>query len=118
MTGVQTCALPIFQISTEISEIDETSMSDKMRLAIYRIVQEQFNNILKHAKASLIKLKLTQTDGKLLLSIKDDGVGFDTEKVSGGVGLINIKTRASLFNGIVSIKSKKGNGCELSVVFG
>ena len=106
------------QISTEISEIDETSMSDKMRLAIYRIVQEQFNNILKHAKASLIELKLTQTDGKLLLSIKDDGVGFDTEKVSGGVGLINIKTRASLFNGIVSIKSKKGNGCELSVVFG
>ena len=37
------------QISTEISKIDETSMSDKMRLAIYRIVQEQFNNILKHA---------------------------------------------------------------------
>lgn len=106
------------QISTDISEIDETRMTDKMRLAIYRIVQEQFNNILKHAKASHIEIKLTQTDGKLLMSIKDDGVGFDTEKVSGGVGLINIKTRASLFNGIVSIKSKKGNGCELSVVFG
>ncbi len=106
------------EISADITEIDDSSMSDKMRLAIYRIVQEQFNNILKHAKASKIVLKLTQTGGKLLLSIKDNGVGFDTEKVSGGVGLINIKTRASLFNGIVSILSKKGNGCELSVVFG
>jgi len=106
------------QISTDIAEIDETTMSDKMRLAIYRIVQEQFNNILKHAKASKIALKLTQTGGKLLLSIKDNGVGFDTDKVSGGVGLINIKTRASLFNGIVSILSKKGEGCELSVAFG
>ena len=106
------------QISADIAEIDETSMSDKMRLAIYRIVQEQFNNILKHAKASEIVLKLTQSGGKLLLSIKDNGVGFDTEKASSGVGLINIKTRASLFNGIVSILSKKGKGCELSIVFG
>lgn len=106
------------QISTEIAEIDDSRMSDKMRLAIYRIVQEQFNNIIKHAKASHVAIKLSQADGKLFLSIKDDGVGFDTAKGTAGVGLLNIKTRVSLFNGNVSIHSKKGEGCELSIVLG
>ena len=106
------------QISTDISEIDDSRMSDKMRLAIYRIVQEQFNNIIKHAKASHVAIKLSQADGKLFLSIKDDGIGFDTAKGTAGVGLLNIKTRVSLFNGNVSIHSKKGEGCELSIVLG
>lgn len=106
------------QVSTDIAEIDDSRMPDKMRLAIYRIVQEQFNNIIKHAKARLVEIKLSQFDGKLFLSIKDDGVGFDTAKVTAGVGLLNIKTRVSLFNGNVSIHSKKGEGCELSIVFG
>ena len=106
------------KISTEITEIDDSRMPDKMRLAIYRIVQEQFNNIIKHAKASNVAIKLSQANGKLFLSIKDDGVGFDTAKASTGVGLLNIKTRVSLYNGTVSIHSKKGEGCELSIVFG
>lgn len=53
----------------------------------------------------------------MTLSIKDDGVGFDTAKKAKGVGLINIQTRASLFNGKVNIISSPGNGCELTVVF-
>ena len=106
------------QISTDIAEIDDSRMTYKMRLAIYRIVQEQFNNIIKHAKASNVAIKLSQADGKLFLSIKDDGVGFDTARSTNGVGLLNIKTRVSLYNGNFSIHSKNGEGCELSIVFG
>lgn len=86
-------------------------------MGIYRIIQEQFNNILKHADAQKIIIRLVQDKKKTVLSIKDDGVGFDTGKKAKGVGLMNIKTRASLFNGEMMVISSPGNGCELKVIF-
>jgi PAS domain S-box-containing protein len=97
--------------------IDESSIPDKLKLSIYRIVQEQFNNILKHAQAKKVIVGLIHDKEKLVLSIKDDGIGFDTGKKAEGVGLMNIKTRASLFNGELSINSSPGQGCELRVLF-
>ena len=104
-------------ISLQAPGFDETNIPDKLKLSIYRIIQEQFNNILKHAGAQKIIIRLIQEKEKTLLSIKDDGVGFDTTKKSRGVGLMNIKTRASLFNGELTIISSPGNGCELRVLF-
>jgi PAS domain S-box-containing protein len=106
------------KIHSNITNLDESLMSNKMRLAIYRIVQEQFNNILKYAQANNIYITMTHKSGELLLVISDDGIGFDPALSSNGVGLINIKTRASLFNGEVTIKSTIGKGTELSIVFG
>ncbi len=96
---------------------EEKKISDKLKLGIYRIIQEQFNNILKHADAQKIIIRLVQDKKKTVLSIKDDGVGFDTGKKAKGVGLMNIKTRASLFNGEMMVISSPGNGCELKVIF-
>jgi signal transduction histidine kinase len=75
------------------------------------------SNILKHAKAKTISLKLSRNNGRTILNIKDDGIGFDTTKKTGGIGLINIRTRASLFNWKVNIISSPENGCELIVNF-
>ena len=97
------------------TSFDEDKISDKCKLTIYRIVQEQFNNINKYAGAKTVQLKLQQQNDELILSIKDDGVGFDTAKKASGVGLMNIRTRASLFNGEVNIISSPGNGCEVLV---
>jgi len=96
---------------------DESAVPDKMKLNIYRIIQEQFNNILKHAAAKKILIRLKQEAHRTILTIKDDGIGFDPSKKSNGVGLMNMKTRASLFNGELSIISSPGKGCELKVVF-
>ena len=104
-------------ISLQASGFDESETTDKLKLSIYRIIQEQFTNILKHANAQKVILRLTQDNEKTLLSIKDDGVGFDTNKKANGVGLMNMKTRASLFNGEMNIISSPGNGCELRVLF-
>ncbi len=104
-------------ISLQAHGFNETNMPDKLKLSIYRIIQEQFNNILKHAGAQRIIVKLVQENEKTLLSIKDDGVGFDTGKKPNGVGLMNIKTRASLFNGDLAIISSPEKGCELRVTF-
>ena len=104
-------------IEKEIKVIDENAIPDKLKLIIYRIIQEQLSNIVKHAKASAVLLKLIRHNEEILLTIKDDGKGFDTLSKTNGIGLINIKTRASLFNGEVTINSSPGNGCELIVSF-
>lgn len=107
----------LFEIKKDLVDFNEYSIPDPFKLAIYRIVQEQFNNIFKHANAKNILIKLYNEQDKLILIIADDGSGFDTANTANGVGLINIQTRASLFNGIMQMKSAPKMGTELSVVF-
>ncbi|MDO9376434.1 MAG: PAS domain S-box protein [Ferruginibacter sp.] len=105
------------KVHLHLVDFDEDKTSDKLKLTIYRIVQEQFNNILKHAKAANIYLALSNQDKRVLLTIKDDGRGFDKSKKTEGVGLMNMRTRASLFKGEMNIQSSPGNGCELRITF-
>jgi two-component system, NarL family, sensor histidine kinase UhpB len=107
----------LFEIKKDLYDFNEDAISDKLKLAIYRIVQEQFTNIFKHARAKNILIRLYHENGILKLTIKDDGVGFNAATVSRGVGLINIQTRASLFNGTTEIISSPGEGTELVVIF-
>ncbi|MGV3530343.1 MAG: MEDS domain-containing protein [Flavisolibacter sp.] len=104
------------EISMEAIGMEEEKLPEKLRLSIYRIIQEQFSNILKYAKASTALLKIVQDNEKLTLTIKDNGIGFDTTKKASGIGLMNIKARASLFNGEVAIRSSPGQGFELYVI--
>ncbi len=105
------------KIHLNLKDFNENTTSDKLKLTIYRISQEQFNNIIKHANASNIYLKLAYEKQALILSIRDDGKGFDMTKKPGGVGFMNMKTRASLFDGEMNITSSPGNGCELKIIF-
>lgn len=100
-------------IARHYQKLDESQLSDKLKLTIYRIVQEQFNNILKYANAASVSLSLRKETGRIILSIKDDGIGFDPQLKTGGVGLMNMKTRASLFNGDIQVISAPGEGCEV-----
>lgn len=100
-----------------MTEMEEQFMDDNFKLAVYRICQEQFNNITKYAKAGSINFYLGNRNGNLELRIKDDGIGFDKAKKSNGVGLMNMKTRAALFNGTLEINTAPGKGCELVVQF-
>jgi len=97
--------------------IDESLLDKKMSLAIFRIVQEQLNNILKHANAKTVVISLKQDARTLQLRIKDDGVGFDTSQKRKGIGLKNIFSRAELLKGNVIINSSPNKGCELIVNF-
>lgn len=85
------------------------------KLAIYRITQEQLNNIVKHARASTVSIILSQTDKQTMLIIKDNGKGFNTFEKRNGIGLNNIISRAKVFNGNVDIESAPGKGCLLMV---
>lgn len=104
------------KISLESTSLDEEKLSEKLKLTVYRIIQEQFSNVLKYSKASLVSLKIFQDHAKLSLIMQDNGVGVDLSKKTSGIGLMNIKTRASLFRGETIIHSSPGEGFELSVV--
>ena len=94
-------------------ELDESLLTDKLKLTVFRIVQEQMNNIFKYAKAQTVFIELKQEGRFLILIVKDDGIGFNPSQKRQGVGLQNICSRASLFNGEVIINSEPGKGCEL-----
>lgn len=96
--------------------VKENLLSEEQKLALYRIVQEQLNNILKHAEASSIAITLEVSDSKVRLNIVDNGKGFDTTKQRNGVGITNIINRAELFNGKVKIDSGPGEGCNVEVI--
>jgi PAS domain S-box-containing protein len=95
----------------------EPSLDDKLKITIFRIVQEQLNNVLKHAAASAIHVSLKEEGALLLLRINDNGQGFDPRKKREGIGINNIINRAELFNGQVNIESSAGMGCRLFVSF-
>ena len=105
------------KVYADLKRFKEDTTSDKLKVAIYRIVQEQFNNILKYSKASVVHLSIAHDNQQILLTIKDNGIGFDKQKKTEGVGLLNIKTRASLFHGKLNIITSPGRGCELVVTF-
>jgi PAS domain S-box-containing protein len=98
-----------------VTELDEKSLNESIKLMIYRILQEQINNILKHAAASQVEIKIGTTQEKLDLVISDNGVGFDTNRKSKGIGLRNIDNRVRFYNGITHVISQPGKGCRLEV---
>jgi signal transduction histidine kinase len=97
--------------------IDESKLDYGLKLTIYRIVQEQMNNILKYANASKIGITIQEQGKKLSLTITDNGKGFDLVMKRKGIGLNNIINRADVFNGKVDIQTAPGQGCVLQVEF-
>jgi PAS domain S-box-containing protein len=92
-------------------------LSEDQKLMIFRIVQEQTNNIIKYANAKNVKIILKESQNSVYLTIGDDGKGFDTSVQSKGIGFINIFNRVDAFGGEAEVISSPGNGCKLKVSF-
>jgi signal transduction histidine kinase len=105
------------KIEFQSVRVEIRTLNEKLQLNIFRIVQEQINNILKHSQATKALIKLTRNKNEILLAITDDGVGCDLLQASNGVGLRNIVSRAELCQGVAEFFSKPGEGFLLSVSF-
>jgi signal transduction histidine kinase len=90
-------------------------VTPEQRLDIYRIIQEQFNNIVKHSNATEVYLKLGHVGNSIFLHIEDNGRGADLSRDHNGLGLKNMHGRIELYNGQLSIKSAPGKGFILKV---
>jgi two-component system sensor histidine kinase UhpB len=109
---IQTVTSLHFDLNTE--EFNEEDLDEEQKTALYRIIQEQMNNILKHAKATNVRIYLSSSAEGVEMSISDDGRGFDPVAKKNGVGFYNISNRVKLFNGSLIIDSAPGKGCLLS----
>ena len=93
----------------------------QVEIALFRVVQEALNNIVKHARAHKIKIVLNFGSESLKITIEDDGIGFNVQDVviSGtkprGLGLLGMKERMGLISGALNIKSTPGSGTEITV---
>ena len=104
------------KVSLELHRVDKASPHSHVKTNMVRIIQEQFNNINKYANASRVDITLSFRDGRITLTIKDDGVGFDTSKTPNGLGLLNIRNRVESYDGTMKLTSAPGEGCTLEVV--
>jgi len=93
----------------------EEKIDDEVALALFRIVQEQINNILKHSDAFRVSIDLTIEESKLKLTVTDDGKGHDMQINKHGLGLKNIFNRAEFHKGSAEIFSEPGKGFMLQV---
>jgi PAS domain S-box-containing protein len=98
-------------------EAVETSLDPAQKLAVFRIIQESLNNVLRHAKATTATVTISLSDGWLQLHIVDNGTGFRLESVKKGAGLKNIHNRIYLINGTLQIETEPGKGCHLVIQF-
>lgn len=96
-------------------DFNEDALNSDQKLAVYRIVQEQFTNIVKHAQAKNVDIILATSDQYFSLKIEDDGVGMLPEKAVNGIGIQNMISRLSVLNGTLSTKTAPGEGFSIHV---
>ena len=108
-------AITPINTSLIIDNFHEHLVNDNLKLVLYRIIQEQVNNILKHAAASDVHITIATEHGIVYLIIWDNGIGFDTAKKSKGIGLRNIDSRVKFYDGEVNLTSQPGKGTRLEI---
>jgi len=92
-----------------------------LEIALFRVIQEAFNNIVKHAQASNATVTVRFKKDSITVRIKDDGIGFDAQEATGstdkpcGLGLLGMRERVELVNGSLVIKSSPGHGTEVNI---
>lgn len=107
-----------------ILDIQDTDIPTPLKVVIFRIAQEALNNAAKYSQANSIHLSLVNTGKSILLTIKDNGQGFDPAEVqarskstSGGMGLDSMRERAEFSGGLFLIESAKDKGTHMQVIW-
>ena len=98
-------------------DLNETSIPDTQAVAIYRIVLELVNNILKHAGAKTALVQLVRSQEALSITVEDDGKGFDPAILEGnaGIGYLNLRNRVAWLNGTVDIQTDPVKGTSVNI---
>ena len=104
-------------IIVDTSKIKDIQIPERTHLAIYRILEEHLNNILKHADASFVKISFDSIEDELILKVSDNGKGFKMNQKRSGIGIPNMISRAESLGGRLTINSAPGLGCVLIVQF-
>ena len=107
---------PSLRIDFQAYQLDK-DLTQPVQITIYRIVQELLTNAAKHSGASNILVQCSQNEGRIFITVEDDGRGFDTRSLEQkrGLGLSNIRNRIDYLNGKFYIQSQQGEGTIVNV---
>ena len=104
------------EINSEFLPEDEINLlPEKIKIELYRILQEIITNILKHASATAIEIQLLKHDQFINLVVEDNGKGFNANKKHKGMGVSNVHSRVALLNGKLDIDSKENRGTTFNI---
>jgi signal transduction histidine kinase len=102
-------------------EGNEPALDDAVKITIFRIVQEALNNVIKHAGATLVNVKIHYLPGEVRIHVFDNGAGFEMRSVQNRIGRVSLglagmEERAALLGGGVTVSSRPGYGTEVEAV--
>ncbi len=108
----------LLRINLNVTGLEER-LQPSTEIAVYRIVQEIINNMIRHSKADTITVKIVRSESSMFLSVSDNGVGFAKELIakSTGLGWKNIFSRISMLNGKIDVETEAGSGTSISIQF-
>ncbi|MGB5554827.1 MAG: ATP-binding protein, partial [Flavobacteriaceae bacterium] len=90
-------------------------IDEKLQMELFKIIQELMTNTLKHAAANKVEIHVSLIDDELSLIFEDDGVGFNTQQITQGIGFKNIKSRILELNGALHIDTTAHRGTTISI---
>lgn len=106
------------RISCSLRAGPDVQVSDPLvAINLYRVAQEAINNAVKHSQARHLQIDLTCANGKLRLSVSDDGIGFDPERTVQGLGMHSLLARANLLGGALEIEKNAQGGTTVAVIY-
>ena len=97
--------------------IQTLNLTARQRRDLFLIAKESLTNIVRHANANRVWLALRQTPDGLVLSIADNGVGFDTSQSHSGLGMVSLRQRATQFGGLLRIETEPGRGTLIQLTY-
>jgi signal transduction histidine kinase len=102
-------------IRVQVAAADSTGeLPDALKTCIYRVVQEALHNCARHAQARSVRVVVRQEDSRIVLSVEDDGRGFDARRVR-GLGLVGMEERVRHLGGAFHVRSTPGAGTKVDV---
>lgn len=108
-----------YGLATEILVVgEERRTEDHVEIGIFRVAQEAINNIVKHARATSIRVRVEFAPAAVTVIVEDDGQGFDestVEPAAGHFGLLGMRERIQLLDGNLTVKSRKGQGTKVLI---
>ncbi|WGD35510.1 sensor histidine kinase [Olleya sp. YS] len=115
LVDTQMTAYNIKYTLTADETINWDALNNKIKIHVYRILQETMQNAYKHAKATMVDISFKFDKNILTLTISDNGEGFDLQKAKKGIGLKNIDSRIQEINGKLDIKTQKNQGTTIII---
>ncbi len=107
---------PLFElVAPSDDELARLELSPDVRRHLFLIFKESLHNVVKHARATRVDVRLSSSGGRLELVVQDDGRGFDTSGSSSGHGLHSLRTRAGALGAKLDLESHPGHGTRVAV---